>query len=90
MAVAPSPVVALNRAIAIGQRDGPEHGLAALDAIEDRDRLSAYPFYAAAHGELELRRGAPDAARKRFEAALALARNDAERHFLERRLRACD
>ena len=89
MAVAPSPVVALNRAIAIGERDGPERGLAALGAIADRDRLSAYPFFAAAHGELELRRGAPDAARKRFEAALALARNDAERRFLERRLEAC-
>src|SRR5262249_20301230 len=45
MAICPSPVVALNRAIAIGQRDGPEQGLAALNAIVDAERLKGYPFY---------------------------------------------
>jgi RNA polymerase sigma-70 factor (ECF subfamily) len=86
----PSPVVALNRAIAVGERDGPERGLAALAAIADRDRLAGYPFYPAALGELELRRGDRAAARRHLRAALAVARNDAERRFLERKLGACD
>ncbi|HSR99201.1 MAG TPA: DUF6596 domain-containing protein [Kofleriaceae bacterium] len=90
LALAPSPVVELNRAIAIGQAHGPERGLDALHAIADRDRLARYPFYPAAIGELELRLGHRDQARARFEAALALARNHAERHFLARRVRACD
>ena len=89
MAIAPSPVVALNRAIAVAQRDGPEAGLDALTAIDDAGRLARYPFYAAARGELELRCGRPDAARTQFAAALALARNPAERRFLEKRLAAC-
>jgi RNA polymerase sigma factor (sigma-70 family) len=90
MEIAPSPVVALNRAIAIGQRDGAEQGLAALQAIADRVRLSRYPFYPAAMGEMELRRGNGDGARKHFHDALDLARNDTERRFLEKRLRDCD
>jgi RNA polymerase sigma-70 factor (ECF subfamily) len=89
MAIAPSPVVALNRAIAIGQRDGAEGGLDALHAIADHERLSRYPFYPAALGELELARGDRDAARTHFQAARALARNDAERRFLDRRLERC-
>lgn len=88
MTIAPSPVVALNRAIAIGERDGPEQGLAALASIADSDRLSRYPFFSAAHGELELRRGLRDAARGHFETALRLARNGEERRFLEKRLAA--
>ena len=90
MTIAPSPVVALNRAIAIAQRDGAERGLDALHVIADRDRLARYPFYPAALGELELRRGNPDAARAHFSAALALARNPTERRFLEKRLRFCE
>ena len=90
MDIAPSPVVALNRAIAIGQADGAERGLEALHAIADRDRLSRYPFYPAALAELELRRGDREAAREHFRAALDLARNETERRFLEKRLRICD
>jgi RNA polymerase sigma-70 factor (ECF subfamily) len=89
MTIAPSPVVALNRAIAIAQRDGAERGLEELEAIGDRERLNRYPFYPAAMGELELRRGNRDAAREHFEAALALARTPTERRFLEKRVRAC-
>jgi len=89
MEIAPSPVVALSRAIAIGQRDGPERGVDALRAIAGLGRLSRYPFHAAALGEMELRRGQPAAARAHFGAALALARNDAERRFLARRLERC-
>ncbi|MET0792825.1 MAG: DUF6596 domain-containing protein [Polyangiaceae bacterium] len=88
-ALAPSPVVALNRAIAIGQRDGAARGLEALSAIQDADRLAQYPFYAAAFGELELRRAAFSSAAAHFQRALALARNDAERRFLEKRLAHC-
>jgi RNA polymerase sigma-70 factor (ECF subfamily) len=90
MAIAPSPVVALNRAIAIGQRDGPEQGIEALRTIADSDRLHGYPFYQAAFGEFELRRGNTDAARGYFSAAVGLARNDAERRFLEKRVRQVD
>jgi len=86
MIVAPSPVVALSRAIAIAERDGPERGLVELRALAERERLARYPFFAAAEGELELRGGAVAAARVCFERALALARNDAERRFFERRL----
>ena len=87
MVIAPSPVVALNRAIALAERDGVEAGLAALRGIEDSERLADYPFYRAAFGELELRRGDGAAAAAHFEAASALARSDPERRFLERRTR---
>jgi RNA polymerase sigma factor (sigma-70 family) len=90
MAVAPSPVVALNRAIAVAERDGPERGLDALHAIADRGRLSRYPFYPAAIAELELRVGRPAAARDRFKEARTLARNPTERRFLEKRVQACE
>jgi RNA polymerase sigma-70 factor (ECF subfamily) len=86
----PSPVVALNRAIAVAQRDGPQAGLDSIDAIDDQDRLSAYPFYHAALGELELRRGQDHLARKHFADALQCARNPMERRFLQQRLAACD
>jgi RNA polymerase sigma factor (sigma-70 family) len=89
LSIRPSPVVALNRAIAVAQRDGPERGLQAIAAIEDRDRLAAYPFYTAALGELELRCGRHATARRHFQAALALARNPMERRFLDRRVDAC-
>jgi RNA polymerase sigma-70 factor (ECF subfamily) len=84
-----SPIAALSRAIAIAQRDGPESGLEAIHAIEDRGRLLAYPFYFAAQGELELSCGRNDLARVHFREAAALARNPMERDFLERRIGAC-
>jgi RNA polymerase sigma-70 factor (ECF subfamily) len=90
MTIHPSPIVALNRAIAVAQREGLERGLAEIRAIEDRSRLSTYPFYAAALGELEFRRGRHEAAREHFRAALALARSPMERRFLEQRVSACE
>ena len=90
LALRPSPVVALHRAIALGQQQGPEHGLAAIAAISGRERLEQYPFYAAALAEMELARGERARARARFREALALARNPTERRSLERRLAACD
>jgi len=89
MAIRPSPVVALNRAIAIAQRNGPERGLEEIRAIANSDRLFGYPFYHAALGEFELRAGRADAAREHFRAALALARSPMERTFLSHRLAAC-
>ena len=89
MVVAPSPVAALNRAIAIAQAHGPERGLDEIRAIVDRDRLAAYPFYPAALGELELQTGQHAAAREHFQAALALSRSPMERRFINQRLRAC-
>jgi RNA polymerase sigma-70 factor (ECF subfamily) len=90
MAIHPSPIVALNRAIAVAQHEGSARGLDEIEAIAHRDRLAAYPFYPAALGELELRRGSPATAREHFRAALALARNPMERRFLEQRANACE
>lgn len=86
MAVAPSPVVALNRAIALAEGYGADRGLEALRGIDDSHRLAGYPFYWAAFGELELRRGDPAAASEHFRAAKAVARSDPERRFLEKRI----
>ncbi len=90
IAIAPTPVVALNRAIALAELEGPEAGLAALRAIEDEERLAAYPFYRAAFGELELRRNDRAAATDHFRAALAVARSEPERRFLRRRIEAAE
>jgi predicted RNA polymerase sigma factor len=88
ISIRPSPVVALNRAIAIGQRDGPERGLEELQAIADSQRLTNYPFYHAAFGESELQLGRTASARQHFSAALGLSRNPMERQFFEQRLEA--
>ena len=90
MRLRPSPVVALNRAIAIGQLEGPERGLLAIHAITGLDRLDRYPFYFAAIGELELRLDRRDSARQQFQAALSRARSPIERRFFEQRIIACD
>src|ERR1700693_4619165 len=86
MAIRPSPVVALNRAIAIAQHEGPKRGLEEIHSIARSDRLATYPFYFAALGDLELRSGRPQAANEHFRAALAVARNPMERRFLEQRV----
>jgi predicted RNA polymerase sigma factor len=90
MRIRPSPVVALSRAIAVAQHEGPARGLEAIAAIDDTARLAAYPFYPAAKGELELRLGHTAAARDHFQAAQRLARNEGERRFLAGRIAACD
>jgi RNA polymerase sigma-70 factor (ECF subfamily) len=89
MAIEPTPVVALNRAIAVAQRDGPARGLEEIERIEDRERLSAYPFYYTALGEFALRLGRADEARRSYEAALKVARNPEETRFLQGRLLGC-
>ena len=90
MTIRPSPIVALNRAIAIAQHEGPQRGLEEMRAIANADRLASYPFYHAAFGEFELRSVKPELAREHFRKALALARNPMERQFLEKRISACE
>jgi RNA polymerase sigma-70 factor (ECF subfamily) len=90
MTMRPSPIIALNRAIAVAQKEGPERGIQEIDAIAGSERLSAYPFYSAALGELEFRRGRHAAAREHFSTALGLARNPTERRFLSQRVSACE
>jgi len=89
MAIRPSPIVALNRAIAVAQREGPQRGLEEIRAIQDVKRLETYPFFHAALGEFEIRRGHLQDARHHFDAALSLARNPMERNFFEQRIRSC-
>jgi RNA polymerase sigma-70 factor (ECF subfamily) len=90
MCIRPSPIVALNRAIAVAQHQGPERGLEEIRAIAGSERLKSYPFYHAALGVFELGSNRPAIAAEHFRAALALARNPMERHFLEKRVRACE
>jgi RNA polymerase sigma-70 factor (ECF subfamily) len=82
----PSPVVSLNRAVAIAERDGPARGLEEIERIGDRKRLLRYPFYHAAVAEFEHRLGRVEKARTHFGRALRLARNAAEQRYLESRL----
>jgi RNA polymerase sigma-70 factor (ECF subfamily) len=84
----PTPVVALNRAIALAQVAGPDRGLEELRALPGRDRLARYPFYFAALGELHLRAGRPREAEEEFRRALRLARSPAERQHFQRKLAA--
>jgi RNA polymerase sigma factor (sigma-70 family) len=89
MSIGPSPIVALNRAIAVGQLEGPERGLRELRAIDDLDLLSEYPFYPAALGDFELQLGHHTEAREHFKSALGSARNPSERRYLESRISKC-
>ena len=87
LAAWPSPVVALNRAVALGMADGPAAGLEALAELRDEPALVAYPYYAAARADFLRRLGHAAPARTAYEEALLLTANDVERAFLERRLR---
>ena len=84
--VEPSPVIELNRAVAVAMRDGPAAGLALVDAILDRGDLRDYRLAHAARADLCRRLGDAAAARASYERALALTRQEPERRFLERRL----
>ena len=85
--VEPSPVVELNRAVAVAMRDGPEAGLALIDTIFAHGDLAEYHLAHAARADLCRRLGRTSEARASYERALALARQEPERRFLERRLR---
>jgi RNA polymerase sigma-70 factor (ECF subfamily) len=82
----PSPVIELNRAVAVAMRDGPAAGLALIDAILARGDLRDYRHAHAARADLCRRLGKTADARVSYERALALARQEPERRFLERRL----
>jgi RNA polymerase sigma-70 factor (ECF subfamily) len=81
-----SPVIELNRAVAVAMRDGPAAGLALIDAILQRGDLLDYRLAHAARAELCRRLGRTAEARASYERALALARQEPERRLLERRL----
>jgi RNA polymerase sigma-70 factor (ECF subfamily) len=84
--VEPSPVVKLNRAVAVAMRDGPAAGVALIDAILAQGDLAEYHLAHAARADLCRRLGSTAEARISYERALALARQEPERQFLQRRL----
>jgi RNA polymerase sigma-70 factor (ECF subfamily) len=86
LGIEPSPVVALNRAVAVAMRDGPEAGLALLDALMSTGELNDYRLAHAARADFCRRLGRSAEARAAYERALALTRQEPERRFLERRL----
>ena len=83
----PSPVIELNRAVAVAMRDGPTAGLALIDAILDRGALADYHLAHSARADLCRRLGRTADARASYTRALDLARQEPQRRFLERRLR---
>lgn len=82
----PSPVVELNRAVAIAMRDGADAGLGLIDALLSRGELEQYRFAHSARAELCRRAGRPDEARAGFTRALSLATQERERQFLQARI----
>jgi RNA polymerase sigma factor (sigma-70 family) len=83
--VAPSPIVELNRAVAVGMAAGPDRGLSIVEDLVSRQELANYPQLPAVRGDLLAKLGRRDEARQEFERAAALTRNERERHiFLSR------
>ena len=82
----PSPVVALNRAVAIAMVDGPRRALTLIDELCAANHLENYHLLHAARADLLRRLKLPAEAAKSYQRALSLATNDSERRFLERRL----
>jgi RNA polymerase sigma-70 factor (ECF subfamily) len=82
----PSPIVELNRAVAVAMRDGPEAGLALINAIFERGELTEYYLTHSARADLCRRLGRKAEARSSYERALELTRQEPERRFLQRRL----
>ncbi|QHT71523.1 RNA polymerase sigma factor [Rhodocytophaga rosea] len=83
----PSPVIELNRAVAIAMHNGPEAGLQLINAILERGALNDYQLAHAARAELYRKTGRTNQARASWERALALVKQDPERRFIERKLR---
>jgi RNA polymerase sigma factor (sigma-70 family) len=86
----PSPVVALNRAAALGLAHGPSAGLAALDALAEEPQLAGYAYLPAARADFLTRLGRTDQARLAYAEALLLTENTVERDFLTDRLAQLD
>jgi predicted RNA polymerase sigma factor len=87
--VSPSPVVELNRAVAVGMASGPAKGLAVVDALRSERALDSYPQLPAVRGDLLAKLGRLDEARQEFERAAALTRNERERTVFLDRAAAC-
>jgi RNA polymerase sigma-70 factor (ECF subfamily) len=82
----PSPVVALNRAVALGLAHGPAAGLAALDELATEPVLATYSYLASARADFLRRLGRAEEARAAYEEAILLCENEVERTFLIDRL----
>ncbi|GFZ91849.1 RNA polymerase sigma factor [Dyella caseinilytica] len=87
--IMPSPVVELNRAVAVAMASGPAEGLALVDALADEPLLRNYHLLPSVRGDLLSRLQRHDEARSEFERAASLARNARERHLLQQRAAAC-
>src|SRR5207244_3934212 len=83
----PSPIVMLNRAVAVAMADGPQPALALIEALAGTGELDSYHLLHAARADLYRRLGSPGEAARSYARALELVTNDSERRFLERRLR---
>jgi RNA polymerase sigma-70 factor (ECF subfamily) len=83
----PSPVVSLNRAVAVAMAEGPRAGLAEMDALVASDDLNDYHLLHAARADMQRRLGLFRESAKSYNRALTLVTNESERRFLERRLR---
>jgi RNA polymerase sigma-70 factor, ECF subfamily len=83
--IAPSPVVELNRAVAVGMAFGPELGLELVDAVAGEPALAGYHLLPSVRGDLLERAGRAEEARAEFRRAAELAGNEAERELLLRR-----
>ena len=90
LAIRPTPVAALSRAIAIAQAEGPERALDEIARTVDATQLAGFPFYPATLGDLELRRGDRATAAAHFRTALEGARNQMERDFFVQRVSECE
>jgi RNA polymerase sigma-70 factor (ECF subfamily) len=88
-AAAPSPVVELNRAVAVSMAEGPEAGLALVDALCDERKLAGYHLLPSVRGDLLFKLGRRDEARLEFERAASLTGNARESELLRRRAEAC-
>ena len=86
LALAPSPVIALNRAVALAMTRGPEAGLAAVEALKHAGELARYPYLYSTQADFLRRLGRASEARVRYQRALELTENERERAFLRARL----
>ena len=85
--IQPSPIVQLNRAVAIAESDGPQAGLAQIDALLQHGELANYYLAHSARAEMYRRLGRTSEARSSYEKALALTQQEPERQFLQERIR---
>jgi RNA polymerase sigma-70 factor, ECF subfamily len=87
--VAPSPIVELNRGVAVGMADGPAAGLEIVNALGSEPSLAAYHLLPSVRGDLLFRLGRLPEARAEFERAIELAHNTRDKEFLRKRLAEC-